>query len=155
MTRPSYISPIVRPLSLDPLHGSKRFVIHDAKFLRISRHPFSFRIWPTDTFTGVGILDKALPVPNDSARIKLVLQDAIHPFSATGYGGCIPSTCPWPRNPLAVERHGDLSVPNHLLGNLQRFSARSELQYLQRRAVLAGREWLDTRMICRLHDDHP
>ena len=51
-------------------------IINDAQFGHVLHDPFGFRVGPGLPFASIGILDEALPVPDQLSDIKLIVEDA-------------------------------------------------------------------------------
>lgn len=51
-------------------------IIDDAQFRHLLNDPFGFWVGPGLPFTSIRILDEALPIPDQLADIKLIVEDA-------------------------------------------------------------------------------
>lgn len=53
-----------------------KMIVDDAQVRHLLDDPFGFRVEPGLAPSGVGIFDKLLPVPDQSADIELVVEDS-------------------------------------------------------------------------------
>ncbi|AKR57151.1 hypothetical protein XM25_15395 [Devosia sp. H5989] len=69
--------PLGSALGLAVLGGIKDRALDDCHVRHFGAQPFRFGIGARDTLAGGRILDEALPVPDDLADVKAILQDAV------------------------------------------------------------------------------
>jgi len=59
------------------LHGLPQRVVNDPQLRHLLDDPLLPRIEPRHPLAGVGVLDEALPVPDEATDVELVVEDAV------------------------------------------------------------------------------
>ncbi|KKS91469.1 MAG: hypothetical protein UV65_C0005G0001, partial [Parcubacteria group bacterium GW2011_GWF2_43_11] len=89
-------------------HGLPGLIVDDAQLLDVLDDPRGPRIQPCDALAGVGVLQKPLAVPDHTADVQLVVQDADPALWVAVNRAGIPESALRAGNPFLVERLADL-----------------------------------------------
>ncbi|REF68255.1 hypothetical protein BDD41_3287 [Paracoccus versutus] len=92
---------------LPRLHGVPEIVVEDAQFRHLLDHPVLFRVGTRLALAGIGILDEALPVPDDPADIHLVVEDAVAALRVAVDRAEAPISARRGGDAVLVQCHGD------------------------------------------------
>lgn len=71
--------------SLASLHLAPEYIIDDAQFRDVVNDPLVFRVRARHAPTGLRVLQKTLPVPDQLADVKLVVENAIALAAITAF----------------------------------------------------------------------
>jgi hypothetical protein len=95
--------PCTGTITYELLNALPCICINDAEMFCFCRHPLLELIGATDSFSGVRVFDKVLPVPSNLPRVQIVLENAIATGAASGNCARIPMTTTRPGNAVAVK----------------------------------------------------
>ncbi len=96
-----------RDLLLALAHRVPECIIHDPQMRNLCPDPCAFRVRARDALAGGRVLDEAQPVPDQNARVKLVVDDAGAAIAVAPDAGIAPCTAKRAGNAVPVQIDSD------------------------------------------------